>query len=186
MTDTYIQTYRWGWEQLECLMWSAFPSWPLIISSGMRPPLKLSSPSTKSPFPSKFGQRQTLLQQHSRCSIAACIFSKVVILLHVLQVSCGELGEVLRASVVQVIWRCKVKVLSFIFPLILYLWKNFCKPEKQTLIIQDHPHKNRKVLWGAGYGKSTRGIFVGSHQGLYTTLKHINMLSEAQYPAECK
>lgn len=88
----------------------------------------------------------SLLQHHSRCSIAACIFSKVVILLHVLQISCGELGEVLRASVVQVIWWCKVKVLSFIFPLILYLWKNFCKPEKQTLIIQDHSHKNRKVF----------------------------------------
>lgn len=87
----------------------------------------------------------SLLQQHSRCSVAACIFSKVVILLHVLHVSCGQLGEVLRASIVHVIRRCKVKVLSFIFPLILHLWKNFCKPERQTLIIQDHLHENRKV-----------------------------------------
>lgn len=52
--DWYIQhTGGAVWEQLECLMWSAFPSWPLISSSGMRPWLKLNPPSTKSPFPSK-------------------------------------------------------------------------------------------------------------------------------------
>lgn len=52
--DWYIQhTGGAVWEQLECLMWSAFPSWPLISSSGMRPRLKLNPPSTKSPFPSK-------------------------------------------------------------------------------------------------------------------------------------
>lgn len=118
----------------------------------MRPWLKLKPHQQNPPFLQSCDNiwektdAYSLLQQHSRCSIAACIFSKVVILLHVLQVSCGELGEVLRASVVQVVWRCKVKVLSFIFPLILYLWKNFCKPEKQTLIIQDHPHKGRKAF----------------------------------------
>lgn len=87
----------------------------------------------------------SLLRRCSRCRVAACVLSKVVILLHVLHVGCGELGEVLRASVVHVIRRCKIKVLSFIFPLILHFRKNFCKPERQTVIIQEQTHKDRKL-----------------------------------------
>lgn len=44
------------------------------------------------------------VHQHSRCSVAACILPKIVILLHVLHICCSEFSEVLGATIVHIVW----------------------------------------------------------------------------------
>lgn len=75
-------------------------------------------------------EKSFLVRRHSRCSVAACILSKIVILLHVLHVCCSEFSEVLGATIVHTVRCCKGEVLSFIFPLAVHFWKNFWKIQK--------------------------------------------------------
>lgn len=73
----------------------------------------------KTPFPSVFqsldnksvtsfclqkNKTGSLVHHHSRCSVAACILPKIVILLHVLHICCSEFSEVLGATIVHIVW----------------------------------------------------------------------------------
>lgn len=77
----------------------------------------MKSPSPVSPkaltttlqFPSALKKQKknktcSLVHHRSRCSVAARILPKIVILLHVLHVCCSEFSEVLGATIVHIVW----------------------------------------------------------------------------------
>ena len=74
-----------------------------------------------------------LVRQPSWRSVAAGVLPKVVILLHVVHVSRGELSEVLGAAVVHAVGRREVEVLTFVVGLALHLGETFWEKTKEEV-----------------------------------------------------
>lgn len=68
--------------------------------------------------------QKCVLHSHSRCGVAVCILPKVVIFLHIFHICICELCEVLRATIVHVVWRRIVEILFFIFSLGFHFRQN--------------------------------------------------------------